>query len=173
MERFDVRRFLKEFREKTEHSWRFIDDLAVLLSNIASRFEVTVEFLKISSISDIMGEVVKSLEMIQRELEIIQRETDKMSGVDATGKHKADCLLDVRYWPDSYEVGQVLSLAREAEEAIRKYFEARLALEASLSSFFKAARQLLDNLLGVVGAEPTRYYAVQLTLSIVCSLPYQ
>jgi len=166
MKRFDVWHFLDEFKEETEHSWKFIGDLAIILLSIASRFEKTVEFLKSSSISDIMGEVVKSLEMIQRDLERIERETDKINSVDTAGRQKPICLRDIEYW--SIGVREVLSLAREAEEAIRKYSETRSALESSLSSFFKAARQLLDNLLGVVGAEPARYYAVQFTLSIVC-----
>jgi len=119
-----------------------------------------------------MDVTVKSLEMIQRDFEIIRREADKMKSVDANGKRKVSCLQVVKYWSrylsSSYKVSEVLGLAREAEEAIRKYSETRSALEASLSRFFKATQQLLDNPLGAVGAEPARYYAIQLTLSVIC-----
>jgi len=151
---------LEEFREEADRGWKYIGDLAALLSNIALRFEVAVEFLKLSSTPDIVGEIVKSLEAIQREI-------DEVRGVGAAGSHKAGGLWDVKASSNWYKPNQLLSLAREAEGAVRKYYEARSELEASALSFFKAAQSLLGSLLSAAGAEPARYSAVQLTLSII------
>jgi len=152
---------LEEFREEAGRGWKYIGDLASLLSNIALRFEVTVELLKLSSTPDIVGEIVKSLEAIQREI-------DEMRGVGVAGSHKAGRLWDVeglsKNW---YKPYHLLSLAREVERAVRKYYEARSGLEVSALSFFKAAQSLLSSLLSAAGAELARYSAVQLTLSII------